>query len=236
LCKFIKNTLDKFIELVFPENNTCCICGYWDEEIGKKYICRECLLKLKSLQGHKCKICSKPLISSGDICMECIETPKFFKKVYSPYKYEGLLRDVIKDFKYNNKPYYYKMLGELLYQHIKDEKIDFDIITYVPLHKNKKRRRGYNQSQLIAKYIGNRMNVSSEKLIKRLVDTKPQNQLNREDRKNNLKNTFSSEKKIKNKNILLVDDVYTTGTTLNACSEALLKVGAKNIYALTLAR
>jgi len=168
--------------------------------------------------------------------MECIETPKFFKKVYSPYKYEGLLRDVIKDFKYNNKPYYYKMLGELLYQHIKDEKIDFDIITYVPLHKNKKRRRGYNQSQLIAKYIGNRMNVSSEKLIKRLVDTKPQNQLNREDRKNNLKNTFSSEKKIKNKNILLVDDVYTTGTTLNACSEALLKVGAKNIYALTLAR
>ncbi len=236
MVKIIKNSLDEFIELVFPENNTCSICGYWDEEIGKKHICRECLLKLKSIQGHKCKICSKPLISSGDTCMECIETPKFFKKVYSPYKYQGLLRDVIKDFKYNNKPYYYKMLGELLYQHIKDKDIDLNLITYVPLHKNKKRKRGYNQSQLMAKYLGIKMDIPSEKLIKRIVDTKPQNQLNREDRKNNLKNTFSAKKILTNKNILLVDDVYTTGTTLNACSEALLKVDANNIYGLTLAR
>lgn len=224
------------LDLVFPEKNTCLICGYWDESIGEDYICKECLYNLKIIKGHNCKICSKPLITSGEICIECIETPKFFRKVYSPYKYEGLIRDIIKDYKYNNKPYYYKMLGELLYKHIKEIDIDFDIISYVPLHKNKRRKRGYNQSELMAKYLEKKLNISCERLIERLLDTKAQNQLKREDRVKNLKNTFLAEKNLGNKNILIVDDVYTTGTTLNECSKSLLKVGVKNIYGLTLAR
>jgi len=224
------------VDLIFPEKNSCLICGYWDESIGGTYICRECLYNFKKIKGHKCKICSKPLITSSDICIECIETPKSFKKVYSPYKYEGLIREVIKDYKYNNMPFYYKMLGELLYKYIKGIDIDFDIISYVPLHKNKMKKRGYNQSELMAKYLEKKLNIPCEKLIERLVDTKAQNQLKRDDRAENLKNTFLAVKKLENKNILIVDDVYTTGTTLNECSKSLLKVGVKNIYGLTLAR
>jgi len=234
--KFKYSITNLFLDLLYPENNCCMICGYWDEKIGKDYICRECFLKLENIKGHRCKVCSKPLVSSGDICLECIEEPKVFKKLFAPYHYSGILSKTIKDYKYNNKAYYYKMLGELLYKYIKGKCIDVDIITYVPLHKNKKRKRGYNQSELLAKYLGDKLNIPCEKLIDRVVDTKTQNQLNREDRKNNLKNTFQYKKDLQDKNILLVDDVYTTGTTLNECSKALLKAHANNIYGLTLGR
>ncbi len=232
----IKKPFNGLVDLIFPEKNSCLICGYWDETIGEDYICKECLYSLKNIKPHKCKVCSKPLIASGEICIECIEEPKSFKKIYSPYKYEGLIRDVIKDYKYNNKPYYYKMLGELLYKHIKNSDINVDIISFVPLHKNKKRKRGYNQSELMAKYLEKKLNIPCERLMERRVDTKAQNQLKREDRVNNLKNTFFAVKHLKNKNVLIVDDVYTTGTTINECSKSLLKVEVKNIYGLTLAR
>ncbi len=236
MSKLIKKTFSGLIDLIFPEKNSCLVCGYWDESIGEDYICKECLYKFKNIKGHNCKICSKPLITSGDICIECIETPKSFEKIYTPYKYEGLIRDVIKDYKYKNKPYYYKMLGELLYKYIKEIDIDFDIISYVPLHKNKKKKRGYNQSELMAKYLGKKLDIPCERLIERVVDTKPQNQLKREDRVKNLKNTFMAVKNLQSQNILIVDDVYTTGTTLNECSKSLLKVEVENIYGLTIAR
>ena len=234
--KLIRTTFSGIMDLIFPEKNTCLICGYWDEKIGEDYICKECLYNFKKIKGHKCKVCSKLLVSSGNICIDCTEIPKFFKKVYSPYKYKGLIKDVLKDYKYNNKPYYYKLLGELLYKYIVEININIDIISYVPLHKNKKRKRGYNQSELMAKYLGKKLNISCEKLIDRILDTKAQNQLKKEDRIKNLKNTFLPVKYLKNKNILIVDDVYTTGTTLNECSKSLLKVEENNIYGLTIAR
>ncbi len=234
--KIIKNTLDEIFNILYPEKNTCMICGYWDEAIGSKYICRECLLKFKELKGHRCKICSKPLVTSRDICLECIEDLKVFNRVFSPYEYKGELKKVIKDYKYNNKPYYYKMLGELLYQYMEEVDLDIDIITFVPMHKNKKRRRGYNQSELLGKYIGYKLNIPCEKLIERVVDTVPQNKLKKEERKKNLKNTFQPLKNLRNKNILIVDDVYTTGTTINECSKSLIKADSENVYGLTIAR
>jgi len=236
LKKILVNTLDEILNILYPEKNTCMICDYWDKYIGEDYICRECFLKLKELKGHRCRICSKPLVGAGDVCLECIEHKKYFKKIYSPYLYKGELKEVIKDYKYNNKPYFYKMLGHLLLEYIKGIDINIDIITFVPLHKNKKRKRGYNQAELIAKYLGKRLDIPCMKLIERTVDTIPQNKLNNEDRRQNLKNTFKSIEKVKNKKILIVDDVYTTGTTINECSKVLIKAESEIIYGLTITR
>ncbi len=240
----MKDYIESFLELIYPEKNICQICNIYDEDIYDKYICTKCLKSLALPEQPLCAKCGKSLFYNHDlyICEECIKTEKYFDIARSPFRYKNKIKDLIHDYKFNEKTYLYKLFSYLLYSYMMDnEFLDFDLMTYVPLHKKKLRNRGYNQVELISKKLSELVDIPSIDLLKRTVDTKKQSDLSLEDRKKNLKNAFELKKEnfiflIEDKSILLLDDIYTTGTTANECSKVLLENGAYSVSILTLAR
>lgn len=166
---------------------------------------------------------------------------KHFENHYYIFKYDNLIRKLIIDYKFNEKPYLYRSFLEFLNNYQK-EYIQFkiyDIIIPVPISKKRKKERGYNQSLLIARKISSKEKIKlGDKVISKVKNNNTQSKLNKEERAENVKNVYkiTSNKEIINKNILLIDDIYTTGATLNECSRMLKKAGAKKIDVLTIAK
>lgn len=240
----MKEYLESFLELLYPEKNTCYICNTYDESINDKFICRDCEKKLRRLQPPLCSKCSKPIDygASPCLCPDCIEHEKSFETVKSPFSYEGLVKDGIYSFKYYNKPYFYKLFGSCLLRFMKEnDYTNFDYITSVPLHRSKMRTRGYNQAQLLAEYISKSLLIPYVDALKRTKKTIKQSQQGKEDRRENLKGAFAiksphKNEKIKKSRVLLVDDVYTTGSTADECAKTLLNFGVLKVYVITIAR
>ncbi len=240
----MKEYVESFLELLYPEKNTCFICNIYDESIKDSYICADCEKKLKKITPPVCIKCSKTINydSSDYLCPDCSVYDKSFEISKSPYLYEGLVKDSIYNFKYYNKPYFYKLFGNILLSYMNDNEYkDFDYIASVPLHKSKMRTRGYNQAELLAKYIGNHLLIPYVDALKRTKKTTKQSQQSKEDRRKNLKGAFVMKSPlkynyIKNSSVLLVDDVYTTGSTADECSKALMEFGVSKVFVITIAR
>jgi len=240
----MKGYLESFLELLYPEKNTCFICNIYDESINDKYICPDCEKKLKKLQPPLCTKCSKPIDyeASPCLCPDCTRHEKSFERARSPFSYEGLVKDGIYSFKYYNKPYFYKLFGSCLIRFMKkNDYTDFDYITSVPLHRSKMRTRGYNQSELLAKHLCEELHIPYVDSLKRTKKTIRQSQQSKEDRRENLKGAFAiksprKNEMIKKSRVLLVDDVYTTGSTADKCSKTLLNFGVSKVYVITIAR
>ena len=166
---------------------------------------------------------------------------KHFENHYYIFKYDNLIRKLIIDYKFNEKPYLYRSFLEFLNNYQK-EYIQFkiyDIIIPVPISKKRKRERGYNQSLLIAREISSKEKIKlGDKVISKVKNNNTQSKLNKEERAENVKNVYkiTNNKEIINKNILLIDDIFTTGATLNECSRMLKQAGAKKIDVLTIAK
>lgn len=240
----MKEYFESFLELLYPEKNTCFICNAYDESIGGKYICADCEKKLARIIPPVCIKCSRPVRydSSNSLCPDCDVYDRSFEMSKSPFLYEGIIKDSIYSFKYYNKPYFYKLFGSLLLSFMTDiDYTDFDYIASVPLHKSKMRTRGYNQSELIAKYLSDELLIPYADMLKRTKKTTRQSKQSKEERRKNLKAAFAVKspakyKNIKNSNVLLVDDVYTTGSTADECSKTLLNYGVSKVYVITVAR
>lgn len=210
------NLLEKALEYIFLP---CCgICG----KLGGGYLCKECGKKLK-----KYEICLKT-VNAGTERLHV-------------FKYEDLIRDLIIDYKFNNKSYLFKTFCEFI---TKNKKIfdfiqSYDIIIPVPMHNKKKAKRGYNQSELIAKELAKKAEIKMEhKVLIKVQNNKVQSTLNKEERKNNVKNVYKlvNKEKIENKKVLILDDIYTTGATIEACIQEISKVNTQKIGILTLAK
>lgn len=209
------------IELIYP--SVCGIC----EEINKDYLCEKCKNKILKYSVYE------------------IEDYRDDKKVYYDYKikilkYENIVRDKIIEYKFNEKTYIHRTFEKII---LNDKKIysflkKYDIILPVPLYKNKKWERGYNQTELIAKDISKRLGLTlNTKILKKVRDTKKQSTLAKAERIENVKDAFSivNAEKIKGKNIIIFDDIYTTGSTLNECSRILKNSDIGKIAILTIA-
>lgn len=239
----MKGYVKSFLELLYPEKNTCFICNVYDSSIDDKYICSDCEKKLIKIVPPLCIKCSKPIDYASDcLCPDCNVYEKSFEAAKSPFSYEGIIKECIYNFKYYNKPYFYKFFGNLLLRYMNEiNYTNFDFITSVPLHKSKMRTRGYNQSQLLAKYMSDKLSIPYADVLKRTVKTTKQSQQSKDERKKNLKGAFAikyphTNTKIKNRSVLLVDDVYTTGSTADECSNTLLNFGVSKVYVITIAR
>lgn len=240
----MKEVIKSFLELIYPEKNICQVCNTYDENIGENYICKSCLSKLERINPPFCIKCNKSLDegADNDLCPECIRKERYFKQLRSPFYYKGIVKKYIHDYKYCNKPYYYKLFGKLLLDYMRSiDYTNFDYIISVPLHKIKLRKRGYNQSMLIAKYLSKRLSIPYLDILKRVTNTTKQSELSKSARQQNIINAFEVKNNkslslIDDKNILLIDDIYTTGATINECTKLLMKYGAKNIYVLTISR
>ncbi|WP_313339415.1 ComF family protein [Sedimentibacter sp.] len=238
----MKEYVDSFLELIYPEKNTCFVCDKYDEEIDQKYICCDCEKKIKKIVPPVCVKCSKPINydKSTELCQECGGDERYFEISKSLYAYEGVIKNAIYNYKYYNKPYFYKLFGNLITDFInKENYLNYDYIVSVPLHRSKLRKRGYNQSELLARHISNSLSIPYIDALKRIKRTKKQSEKSKEERRKNLKDAFlikASSDKIINRSVLLVDDIYTTGSTVNECSKALITYGVSKVYVITIAR
>lgn len=202
-----------------------------------------------------CGICGK--LCEDDICKKCqvnlvnniqigtdeykLDDTKYFNEHIYIFKYDGIMREKILQYKFHDKTYLYKMFSKIITNNQKIyEKIkDYDIIIPVPIHKKRKIERGYNQCELIAKNISIKCNLSlNTTSLQKEKNTVAQSTLSKQDREENIRNAYICRNKelIRNKNILIFDDVYTTGNTVNECSKALKNAGVNNIGVFTIAK
>jgi len=209
------------------------------------YFCDDCLTEITPTSSPMCTMCGEIFKSREGIdhlCASCYIKSKKFNMARAAVLYDGVMKSAIKKFKFNNKlqlqSVFEKMIEETYLKYWKNTNIDIAIP--VPLHIKRFRQRGFNQAYLLIKNWNENasMPVVDYNILFRKRNTKPQSTLSSKDRAKNVKNAFNVENahKIKDKKILLVDDVYTTGSTVNECARELLKNGAERVDILTLAR
>lgn len=187
----------------------------------------------------KCIICNNDgFIGICPCCKGSINRAMFENDNLSYGFYGGILKRLILEFKYESNHTAGYLLANFLMEIIKENNINADVICYVPMTKKAEKKRGFNQCKLIAKIISNNMNIPVSNCIKKIKNTKEQKTLSKEERIKNLKGVFkvNDSDYINNKNIILIDDVITTGATISECKNILKKSGAKKIIVLTIAK
>ena len=239
----IKNFLNKIITFLYP--NKCILCSKIIE--NENSFCQNCWEKIKFIQKPFCDKCSTPYendIDNNSICINCLKNKPLYVKLRSSVVYNEYVKKIISSFKFNDKTYLKKFISICMIKSSQDILNDIDILIPVPLHKKRLLYRKYNQSLLLCNEIGKLTNkkVICDFLVKK-ENTIPQVKLNQEERKKNLKNKFtinkkyfSNLKKYKNKNFAIIDDVITTGSTINECIKTLNKYDINNVFAITFAK
>lgn len=229
------------INFVFPI--TCSICGNYLSETDNTRLCNQCINGINYIKPLYCQLCGIPLPYGGAHCYNCLHLEKriYYEYIRGVCVYDGVIKKCIQLFKYHNKDYLSEFLGSLLVNYIKsDEELSYiDIIVPVPLHCYKKIFRGYNQSELLAKIVAKKINKTLVvNNLYRKKNTQPQVKLNRNLRIKNVENAFAIKNSsvFENKIILVIDDVCTTGETINQCAKVLIKSKARKVYGLTVAR
>lgn len=224
----------RLIDFFFPQNIKCVICG---KEDGGFALCEECYSKLPFINGKVCEKCGIG-ITSGKVCLECKANNHTFERVFSIFEYRGKLRYLILALKQNGEKYIAKPLSKLVLEYFKKLDIPFDLIIPMPIHPNRLKSRGFNQCDLLLDEVKSYYGRVYDDVLIRKKDTPHQTGLSRDNRKVNLMDAFkvTDKSKVKGKIVLLFDDIYTTGTSLNECAKVLLKSGASKVYCLCLAR
>jgi competence protein ComFC len=177
-------------------------------------------------------------MAEGKLCLRCQRASLQIDGVRSVVFLEGPMREAIHRLKYSNSQDLAAPLGEMMVSYWQDVHLPADVIIPVPLHARRLHERGYNQAALLARELGEGVSlpVLGNALV-RVRETSPQVDLNAKERKENVRGAFHcSDDRLAGKSVLLVDDVYTTGATLEACSLALKQRGVRTVWALTLAR
>lgn len=225
----------KFFEalfnLIFPEKYNCFICG------GKASygLCRGCADSLPKINGKTCKICGKKVSDEEELCINCKSNKIYFDGCAVPFVYREKVEKLIHLFKYQNQKVLAKPMAELMVWEIFKKGWKVDVVTFIPLHPERLMERGYNQSELLAIYIGEFMGIDVLPLLKRVKNTGSQTLLRAGERHENIRNAFKAEESFEKKSILLVDDILTTGATLNEASRILKENGASFVYAAVFA-
>lgn len=226
--------IQTLIDLIYPRRCVAC-----DELLQQREyeqgICRSCKKQLPYVEAPGCMKCGKHLANpEQEYCMDCMKLPKSYIKGYPVFQYIDPMRESMLRFKYKNRREYANYYAQELYQQYKEawQSLQFDAIIPVPVHAHKRRKRGYNQAELIARELSKllRQPVISDLLV-RVVDTSPQKELNDKQRINNLKKAFKiKQNRVQLKKVLLVDDIYTSGATIEACTQVLMIAGITDIY------
>lgn len=242
-------------EALFPSNIYCEICGALIDRSRPYALCDECVRKMHWITGRTCEKCGKALPETyrGRLCYDCIETEHVFIRGWSCLTYGLYERQIMMGIKYSRRGYMARKMGDVLFDRMemliaKAEEAGiqpFETVIPVPVSKGRLAVRGYNQSELMAGQMVRRWKAAGKfpagletDVLVRQKETEMLRSLNPEERKLALDGAFGvkcgMEKKITGRTILLVDDIYTTGATADACSNALLRAGAEGVYLLTL--
>lgn len=224
--------LNSILDALFPENFTCEICGI-DVFDGQK-LCSKCKKTVTFNDGSTCPLCGRQT-GADELCLECKYQAPLFDKAVSAFVYDGGAKKLVIDFK-NNKPYLKEYFADLLAKKCENFP-DLDGVVCVPMTAKSFRKRGYNQSELLAQSLSKRLGVPYVKYsIEKVKNTAGQKTLTKSEREQNLKGCFIADKDlVAGKNLLVVDDVLTTGATADAVCKELKKKGALKVYLATVA-
>lgn len=243
----ISSWFQTVLDFVFPAE-----CAYCHQFVGDDRVlifCRDCWITITPITSAICPRCGKPFASQTVLqyspeflCGACRTSPPFFDRAYSAAYYEGVLKEAIYQFKFYRKPKLGKPLARLLISRLPGN-IDirkYQAILPVPLHKSRQKERGYNQSTILARHLAQhyQLNLILDNLI-RVRPTSAQSQIKgRKERQENVQNAFriSFPDTIRDRDLILIDDVLTTGATVNECSRTLKQAGAASILVLTISR
>lgn len=221
---------NEIIRMLFPDDIKCIVCGR--EMPPNRYgLCENCNLLIND---NFCLRCGRHKIGIGDYCDECSGQSLNFDEARSAVSYDGNAKDLVYRLKYGNAKYLANTLSQYLLDVLLVSDWHADCITFVPIHKTRQRLRGYNQAELLARFLAERISLPCENLLEKSVKTPNQARLNREQRMQNLKDSFRAIA-APPEHVILVDDVMTTGSTVNECSAVLKRAGAKVVYVLTFA-
>lgn len=233
-----ESMLAKLINIVYPP--TCLHCQKPVSTLDT--LCYNCYTKISHADTNTCQICGDKKYGLYDLCKHCITHKPYFKKILYLYDYGKIVKKLVFNLKYNDKPEIAYFLAKNLYEVHKNQIVSADLITSIPLHYIKLVTRKYNQSALIATSIAKLASINTDfTILKRIKHNKAQAKISsRIMRINNIKDCFAiNEKKqnvIKGKKIILIDDVVTTAATVNECAKILVNSGAKEVIVLAITR
>ncbi len=241
-------TLESLLDLFYPPR--CRFCRDIISGSDEICFCRECRRRIREVSHPLCTACGYPFLDTrgeDHLCGACLVRPPSFVQARAWACYprgderKDPLRFVMQQFKYGRNVSLGKPLGRLLSNGCKGlfQESTLDGIIPVPLHPKRLRWRGFNQAVILAKQVSRLWRLPMDPFILlRSTETEPQIQLSEEDRSKNVRGAFSlnPKKSVQGKRILLVDDIYTSGATVNECSRTLIRGGAKDVSILTLAR
>ncbi|MBD3306511.1 ComF family protein [candidate division KSB3 bacterium] len=238
--------LQTALDFVFPAE-----CGYCQHFVGDDRVlifCKTCWSRIVLISEPVCPQCGKPFDSSvvrqhaPHRCGACRTSPPFFDFAFAPAHYDGVLKEAILQFKFHQKPGLGRPLAHLLLGQIPPDLAlqDYEVILPVPLHKSRQKQRGYNQAAILARHLARpyHLELMPHNLI-RTRDTHAQSLLQgSQERQTNVKNAFHlrSPEAIRDRRVILVDDVLTTGATVNECAKTLKNAGARTVCVLTVSR
>jgi len=238
--------LDLLKDLVYPEKPVCLACGRRFDHSEIKGICDRCLTKFNFIT-QSCPVCGREVIPPNLLedhpCPECQEERPPFNFAKSVFTYSGYARDILLEFKYGDRPDLSDPFGQMLHLYYREYFLDRDIdyIIPVPMHAERENYRGYNQSARLAKNLAKRIGVPYRDVLLRIKNSLPLYTLTKRARKLELEGAFKVKENFsadifEENNILVIDDIMTTGTTASEISHFLFEdLSAKNVYVMTLA-
>jgi len=234
LARHVDSLRHGLLDLIFPPR--CVVC----RRIGE-WFCAVCRQAIEKILPPICERCGRPLIaaraSTMPYCPYCHKQPLRIDGTRATAFFEGSVRAAIHAFKYDHRPELSHPLGKLLDDYLSQYPLPIDVLIPVPLHPERERARGYNQSHLLARVLGEqrRLPVWNDALT-RTRHTRPQVELDAVERQANVQDAFVATNRVAGAHILLIDDVCTTGATMEACGLALQERGAASVWGLAIAR
>lgn len=228
------------LDLLLPPR--CHICRKTVIASGPLHICSDCHAALPFIASPACSICGIPLNGAGDDhpCGHCISSPPPYQAARAALRYEGACRNLIHAFKYQHRSHLRRPLALLTAHQLGSfaSGQQPDLLVPVPLHRSRLRSRGFNQSVLLGEVLSQQWQIPLLRQgLQRIRPTIPQMELNREQRLSNLQGAFAVKEctSVAHRRIMLVDDVFTTGSTLRECARVLLQAGCLEVSAVTVA-
>ena len=238
----LKAVLNDVSDIIFPPQ--CLACAEIINLPINQVFCSTCQEKIGFITGSFCPICGAPFLDSpagSHICGNCLDNKPYYTCARAVAGFETVIMDAIHKFKYGRNISVGNALGSFMagFSFPDFAFSEYSLLVPVPLHIRRLRERGFNQSLLLAKEMGRKYKLPVNfSLLKRCKFTLTQTGLNKTEREKNIKGAFTvvDKKEVAGENIILIDDVYTTGATINECAKVLLKAGAQKVAVLTLAR